>query len=550
MSLLRFQSPRGKTVIVLRDETLLSIALGRLVRFDVVLPPGHDPAANLTTRRAYPVLYLQDGQDLDRLRLPATLNRLYRAGALRPFVLVAVRAADRLREYGVAARPDYLGRGDRAGQYTEFMLNELLPLAQRRYGVSNDPAEVAVAGMSLGGLTAFDLAWHHPEAFGRAGAFSGSFWWRGRGLNDGYTDADRLMHSLVRARPVNLGQQFWLQTGTLDETGDRNHNGIIDAIEDTLDLIAMLKRQGLPPAAVRYLEVPGGHHHPDTWAAVLPDFLRWAFGTGPLEPAPDAARRPLPGRQRGPLARLHRPQGARRWVAQATLAHSRRAATFTAMPPAPTLTRPTPGAYLPFYQTYLDLVPAGEDPLTLLQAQAAELSAALAPLTEAQTLLRYAPGKWTPKEVLLHLIDAERVFTYRALRFARADAQDLPGYDQDAFVANSEANHRSLSDLLTEYAAVRAATCAFFGSLSVEQLDRAGRANGGPATVRAWLYIIVGHERHHLNLFSERYWPLLTGALAATIATTTEQQAEHEAQQHAGQQTEQQTPQQAPIEAR
>jgi len=265
-----------------------------------------------------------------------------------------------------------------------------------------------------------------------------------------------------------------------------------------------------------------------------------------LEPATDAARRPLPGRQRGPLARPRRPLGTRQWVAQATLAHSRRAATFTAMPPAPTLTRPTPGAYLPFYQTYLDLVPAGEDPLTLLGAQATELSAALAPLTEAQALLRYAPGKWTPKEVLLHLIDAERIFTYRALRFARADAQDLPGYDQDAFVANSEANHRSLSDLLAEYTAVRAATRALFSNLSAEQLDRAGRANGGPATVRAWLYIIVGHERHHLNLFSERYWPLLTSAPATTATAATEQQTEHEAQQQAGQQAEQQ----APVEAR
>ena len=509
MAVFRFQSPRGNTVVVRRDEYLFSVALGRVVRLDVVLPPGFSMHAT----QPYPVLYLNDGQDLARLHLPATLNRLFRQGEVRPLVLVAIHAADRLQEYGVAARPDYLGRGSRAGHYTDFILNELLPYVQAHYHASANPAEVAVAGMSLGGLMAFDLAWHHPGAFLRAGIFSGSFWWRGRGLHDGYTEADRLMHGLVHARRASPGQQFWLQTGTDDETSDRNNNGIIDAIDDTLDLLAALAAQGLPAQAARYVEVPGGHHHPDTWGTIMPDFLRWAFGTRELVPAEVAARTPRPARWRlGERALTRRPKGAARWKFQ----YLRRAATFAAMPAtsALTLARPAPGTYLPYTQAYIDLVPADADPLAQLRQQAAEVHRELAGLTEAQALLRYAPGKWTPKEVLMHLADSERIFAYRALRFARADAQELPGFDENEFAANSEANDRPMSDLLTEYHAVRAATLAFFSGLNGGQLDRAGRANGGATSVRAVLFIIAGHEQHHLRILRERYWPLLASAMA------------------------------------
>ena len=508
MTVFRFQSPRGATVAVRRDESLFSIQLGRVVRLDVVLPPGFSPAA----AQPYPVLYLNDGQDLQRLQLPATLNYLYKRGAVRPFVLVAVHAADRLQEYGTAARPDYLGRGSRAGRYTGFVLKELLPYVQAHYHASADPAEAVIAGMSLGGLTAFDLAWHHPEAFQRAGSFSGSFWWRSRGLNDGYTDADRLMHSLVRARRPQPGQQFWLQTGTNDETSDRNNNGIIDAIEDTLDLMATLERQGLPQAAVRYVEVPGGHHHQDTWAAIMPDFLRWAFGVAGADKQDYVHRQHLsPHLLAGKRHLRRRPLGAAR-LGFRYLTQAQAAATFATMPATATLARPAPGTYQPYAQGYIDLIPEGTDPLALLRQQPAELHRDLSRLTEAQALMRYAPGKWTPKEILLHMMDAERIFAYRALRFARGDAQALPGFDENEFAAKSEANDRLLSDLLTEYHAVRAATLALFGSLNAAQLDRAGLANGAPTSVRALVFITAGHERHHLSILRERYWPVLPPA--------------------------------------
>ncbi len=118
---------------------------------------------------------------------------------------------------------------------------------------------------------------------------------------------------------------------------------------------------------------------------------------------------------------------------------------------------------------------------------------------------RYQPEKWTPKEVLLHLIDTERVFAYRALQFARAENRVLLGFDQDEFVENSNANNRSMEQLLNEYQAVRLATIQFAQSCSEETLLRHGNASNSPLSVRAALYIIAGHEIHHCDIIEERY---------------------------------------------
>ncbi|WP_201981132.1 DinB family protein [Hymenobacter rubidus] len=172
-------------------------------------------------------------------------------------------------------------------------------------------------------------------------------------------------------------------------------------------------------------------------------------------------------------------------------------------------TRPSPGDFLPYAATYINLIPEGSGPLMALREQPQEIHAAFGTLSETQAEKPYAAGKWTLKEMLLHQIDSERIFAYRALRFARGDSQNLPGFEQDDYVANSNANARSLASLLAEYDATRAATLALFESFTEEQLNRRGTANGGPATVRALLYMVSGHERHHLHIFRERYQPIL-----------------------------------------
>jgi enterochelin esterase-like enzyme len=493
---------RAGSVRVVRVAPLPSRFLGRDVPLDIVLPPGHDPAA----ATPYPVLYLNDGQDLRRLRLPATLRHLYRQQLLRPFVLVAIHAHERIQEYGTAAQPDYLERGSRAGQYTEFLLQELMPYVQQHYHVSTNPQEVVLAGCSLGGLTAFDFAWHHPETATRAGAFSGSFWWRRRALTDGYTDADRIMHRLVREREAHPDHQFWLQTGTLDETNDRNHNGIIDAIEDTLDLMAALVRQGLPDACVRYLEVVGGRHNQHTWGRMLPDFLHWAFGMPGTKPPRVALQAeissftsPWVSRQRLQQRRHRGSMVFSQYLALSSLPVS----------PMPPLARPAADQYNAYYDTYISLVPEGTDPLAQLQHQPEQLRELVGHLTDEQAQFAYAPGKWSIKEMLVHILDTERIFAYRALRIARNDQQPLAGFEQDDYVPASGANARALESILNEYATVRAATLSLFDSFQPEAYDRMGTASGHPVSVRALAFMLPGHEAHHLHILQTRYLPNL-----------------------------------------
>ena len=261
-------------VIVQSDDSLVSVPLNRPVHLTVVLPPGYQP-----TDAPYPTLYLNDGQDLPALHMQNVLDSLYDQRAIQPFVLVAIHAGDRIQEYGTAAQADYMKRGSKAGHYADFVLTELLPYVQKHYRVSPDPAQTAFAGFSLGGLSAFDLVFHHPERFSRAGVFSGSFWWRSKSTADGYRDeTDRIMHDLVRKGTYKPTLKFWFETGTNDETSDRNNNGIIDSIDDTVDLIDELATKGYDRQRdIRYVEVTGGQHNQDTWSRIMPDFLTWAF---------------------------------------------------------------------------------------------------------------------------------------------------------------------------------------------------------------------------------------------------------------------------------
>ncbi|OIQ16957.1 MAG: damage-inducible protein DinB [Flavobacterium sp. MedPE-SWcel] len=118
---------------------------------------------------------------------------------------------------------------------------------------------------------------------------------------------------------------------------------------------------------------------------------------------------------------------------------------------------------------------------------------------------RYAEGKWTIKDIIQHLIDAERVFNYRAMRISRGDTTDLPGYEQDDYVVTAKANDRTIQSLLTEMSALRHATILFFKSLNEDDLLKKGMASGYAVSARALGFLIVGHEKHHINVFQERY---------------------------------------------
>jgi hypothetical protein len=166
--------------------------------------------------------------------------------------------------------------------------------------------------------------------------------------------------------------------------------------------------------------------------------------------------------------------------------------------------RPGPDEYVPYFGTYVNKVPAG-DILEVLEAQRVETQRLLRSLTPAQALHRYAPGKWSIKEVVGHVADAERVFAYRALRFARGDETPLASFDENKWMPFCNFDARSMSDLADELDLVRRATLALFRSFDGPAIGRRGLANGNGVSVRAVAYIIAGHERHHVDILRERY---------------------------------------------
>ena len=224
-----------------------------------------------------PVLVALDGQNMGAWRLEEALAGLAAQGRVVPLVVTVAAGADRLEEYGLAGTLDYAGRGKKSAEFQRFVIASVLPAVRMRYRVTADPARTGIMGSSLGGLAAFDLAWHHPEVFGLAGIFSGSFWWRGDNSNLAAKQASRLAHRLVRESAAVPHLRLWFEAGTMDETDDRDGNGVIDAIQDTTELIDELARRGLPrgPSLV-YREIKDGRHHESTWAQALPEFLNWA----------------------------------------------------------------------------------------------------------------------------------------------------------------------------------------------------------------------------------------------------------------------------------
>lgn len=171
---------------------------------------------------------------------------------------------------------------------------------------------------------------------------------------------------------------------------------------------------------------------------------------------------------------------------------------------SPEYQRPAPGEFAEFFAGYVAMVPQG-NLLEILEQSGRDLVTMLRGVPEARGDFAYAPGKWTLKEVIGHVSDTERVFSYRAVRIARGDTVALPGFDENAWVPNSGAAQRTLGDLLDEFEAVRAASVALFRSLPREAVARRGTASNREITVRAIAYITAGHPLHHARIIREKY---------------------------------------------
>jgi uncharacterized damage-inducible protein DinB len=167
-------------------------------------------------------------------------------------------------------------------------------------------------------------------------------------------------------------------------------------------------------------------------------------------------------------------------------------------------TRPAADEYAAYYGRYIDQVPA-EDVLGVLSGGLIETAAWLRSLPPERASYRYAPDKWTVREVVGHVVDTERVFANRAFRFARADTQPIPGMDQDEYVRHAGFEGRALSSLIDEFERLRKANLELFRSFGETELARRGTASGYEVSVRALLFILAGHERHHRRILQERY---------------------------------------------
>ena len=168
------------------------------------------------------------------------------------------------------------------------------------------------------------------------------------------------------------------------------------------------------------------------------------------------------------------------------------------------MTRPEKGEYAEYYDRYISLVEEN-DIVAVLENQLSELETALQSITEEKSHYAYGPEKWTIKELVGHLTDGERMFSYRALRISRDDQTPIEGFEQDGYIENSNFNNVSFSDLTAELLYARRANLIMFKSLSGEAWQRMGTASGNPVSVRALAYIMAGHIRHHLNILNERY---------------------------------------------
>jgi uncharacterized damage-inducible protein DinB len=169
---------------------------------------------------------------------------------------------------------------------------------------------------------------------------------------------------------------------------------------------------------------------------------------------------------------------------------------------------PDPTEYAPYFARYVERVPEG-DILDILTRQSGETAALLGGVSEDEASFRYAPDKWSIRQVVGHVTDTERVMLYRALSFARGEQAMLPGFDENAWVQSARFDKRTLHGLADEFRLVRAATIPFFAALTPEELRRLGMANNRTYTVRALAWIIAGHELHHVSLLRERYLPAM-----------------------------------------
>ena len=235
---------------------------------------------DVSTAKEVQLIIMNDGQEAEKWRIKPITDSLFKLKQIQPVIIVAVQAHHRMNEYGIAGKPDFMRRGDKADHYANFVINELLPFIKKQSGIRSFK-KTTIMGSSLGGLSAFDIAWNNGEKIDQVGIFSGSFWWRDKDTKDSTyrDDKNRIAHNMIKSSRKRPNLKYWFYAGEKEETGDRDQDGLIDVIDDTKDLIAVLQTKKFITASdIQYFQSTTGTHDEVSWAAQLPAFLLWAIG--------------------------------------------------------------------------------------------------------------------------------------------------------------------------------------------------------------------------------------------------------------------------------
>ena len=262
------------TVANVEQHTITSLFLKREVIIDFYV------TGNILNSYDTNLLLINDGQNLEEMLFENILDNVFSESSTCLLCVGIHCGIDRKNEYGTANVLDFKKRGSKAADYTKFIFEELLPFIRSTCQITSFK-EKSFCGFSLGGLSALDIVWNHPHEFSKVGVFSGSFWWRTLSQDDKLFDENqhRIMHQQIKEAGFYPWLKFFFEVGTMDETADRNNNGIIDAIDDTVSLIDELVLKGYREGEdIKYLELNDGKHDVATWAKAFPSFLKWGWG--------------------------------------------------------------------------------------------------------------------------------------------------------------------------------------------------------------------------------------------------------------------------------
>lgn len=263
-----------KSKIKQREDELYSRHLQQHVKLTIISTPMPDDKSQMN------LLLLNDGQDMQQFRVKEIVDSLYSKKIIQPLLIVGIHAGNRMEEYGVTGYPDYKNNGSKADKYAAFIDDELYPFVKKNAQLRKFRS-VVLAGCSLGGLSAFDIAWDNAEKIDKVGIFSGSFWWRDKDdkAADYSDEKNRIIINKIRSSKKKPHLQYWFYAGSKEESGDRDKDGIIDVVDDTKDLIELIKTKNVcPPDDINYIEDANGKHDYVAWSHQLPSFLIWAFG--------------------------------------------------------------------------------------------------------------------------------------------------------------------------------------------------------------------------------------------------------------------------------